>query len=75
MRAASEGFVRFLIFMALWFLLLAVSWPLALLILILAPVIYLVALPFRLAGVVIEALFALLRAVLLLPARILGYRA
>ena len=66
--------MRLLIFLALWFLLLAVSWPLALLILLLAPVVYLVAQPFRLAGLVIEALFALLRAVLLFPARILGYR-
>jgi hypothetical protein len=61
--SASEGFVRLLIFLALWFLLLVVSWPLALLILLLAPVVYLVA------------LFALLRAVLLCPARVLGYRA
>jgi hypothetical protein len=57
-----------------WFLLLAVAWPLAVLVLLLAPFIWLVALPFRLVGVVFEALFALLRALLFLPARILGYR-
>jgi hypothetical protein len=42
-----------------WFLLFAVAWPLAVLVLLLAPLIWLVALPFRLVGVVFEALFAL----------------
>ena len=66
--------MRFLILLVAWFLLLAVAWPLAVLVLLLAPFIWLVALPFRLVGVVFEALFALLRALLFLPARILGYR-
>ena len=66
--------MRFLILLVLWFLLLAVAWPLALLVLVLAPVLWLVALPFRLVGVVVGALFALLRALLFLPARILGHR-
>lgn len=56
----------------LWLLLLAVSWPLALLALVLWPLVWLVSLPFRLAGIVVGALFALLRAILLLPARLLG---
>ena len=56
----------------LWFLLLIVCWPLALLALILWPIVWLVSLPFRLVGITFEALFALLRAVLLLPARVLG---
>jgi len=50
-------------------------WPLALLALILWPLVWLVSLPFRLVGITFEALFALLKAVLLLPARVLGYRA
>ena len=66
--------MRFIIFLVAWFILLAMSWPLALFVLLLAPFIWLVALPFRLVGLVVEALFALVRAVLLLPARILGYR-
>ena len=56
----------------LWLLLLIVCWPLALLALILWPILWLVSLPFRLVGITFEALFALLRAVLLLPARVLG---
>jgi len=56
----------------LWLLLLVLCWPLALLALILWPVIWLVSLPFRLVGITFEAVFALLRAVLMLPARVLG---
>jgi hypothetical protein len=56
----------------LWLLLLVLCWPLALLALALWPVIWLVSLPFRLVGITFEAVFALLRAVLMLPARVLG---
>lgn len=49
-------------------------WPLALLALVLWPLIWLLTLPFRLLGVAVDAVFALLRAILLLPARVLGYR-
>ncbi|HTT55478.1 MAG TPA: hypothetical protein VMF63_00085 [Opitutaceae bacterium] len=56
----------------LWCLLLAVCWPLALLALVLAPFVWLVALPFRLVGVCVAATFALVRALLFLPARLLG---
>lgn len=55
-------------------LLLVLCWPLALLVLVLWPLIWLISLPFRLIGITFEALFALLRAILFLPARILGYR-
>ena len=55
----------------LWCLLLAVCWPLALLALVLAPLVWLVALPFRLLGVCVAATFALVRALLFLPARLL----
>lgn len=58
----------------LWLLLLVVCWPLALLALILYPVIWLVLLPFRLLGIAVEGVFELLRAILLLPARVLGGR-
>ena len=57
-----------------WCLLFVLSWPLALLALVLWPLVWLVCLPFRLVGIVFEALFAFLRAVLFLPARILGFR-
>lgn len=58
----------------LWLLLFIVCRPLALLALILWPIVWLVSLPFRLVGVTFEALFALLRAILILPARVLGYK-
>lgn len=58
----------------LWFLLLVVCWPIALLVLVLWPLIWLLSLPFRLVGLSFDAIFALLRAILFLPARILGYR-
>ena len=56
----------------LWLILLIVCWPLALLAVILYPVVWLVLLPFRLVGIAVEGVFALLRAVVTLPARVLG---
>jgi hypothetical protein len=55
-----------------WLILLVLCWPLALLALILWPLLWLISLPFRLIGITFEALFALLRAILLLPARVLA---
>ena len=57
-----------------WCILLALCWPLALLAVILAPLVWLVALPFRLVGICFAALFAFIKALLVLPARVLGYR-
>lgn len=57
-----------------WLCLLVVAWPLALLALVLFPLVWLIALPFRLVGVVVGAAFALLKSLLFLPARVLGYR-
>jgi hypothetical protein len=56
----------------LWCLLLVLCWPLALLALILAPLVWLVALPFRLLFAAIEATFTFIKAILFLPARLLG---
>jgi uncharacterized membrane protein YvlD (DUF360 family) len=56
----------------LWLLLLVVAWPLALLALFLWPVVWLLSLPFRLVGIAVEGLFELLRAIVMLPARVLG---
>lgn len=55
-----------------WLVLLVLCWPLALLALILWPIVWLISLPFRLIGITFDALFALLKAVLFLPARVLG---
>jgi hypothetical protein len=59
----------------LWMLLLAVCWPLALLALVAWPVVWLLLLPFRLLGIAVEGVFALLHAIVMLPARLLGGRA
>ena len=58
----------------LWVLLFLLCWPLALLALVLWPVVWLLSLPFRLLGVAVEGVFELLRALVLLPARLLGGR-
>ncbi len=58
----------------LWLLLLAVCWPLALLALVLWPVAWLLSLPFRLVGMAVAGVLELLRAVFLLPGRLLGAR-
>ncbi len=57
-----------------WCLLLVLCWPLALLALLLAPLVWLVALPFRIAGLCFGAMFSLVRTLLYLPARLLGPR-
>ncbi len=57
-----------------WCLLLVLCWPLALLALVLWPIVWLISLPFRLVGITFEAVFALLKSLLMLPARLLGSR-
>jgi len=57
-----------------WCVLFVLSWPLALLVLVLWPLIWLISLPFRLLGIAFEGVFSLLRAIVLLPARLLGHR-
>lgn len=55
----------------LWLVVLFLCWPLALLALVLYPIFWLLLLPFRLIGIGVEAVFDLLRAIVMLPARIL----
>ncbi len=57
-----------------WFILLVLCWPVALLALVLFPVVWLLSLPLRLVGITVGAAFALVRAILFLPARLLGAR-
>lgn len=59
----------------LWLLLFILCWPLAVLALVAYPLIWLLSLPFRLVGLTVSAVFEFLRALLLLPARLLGARA
>jgi hypothetical protein len=56
----------------LWLILLVLCWPLALLALLLYPIVWLLALPFRLVGITVSAVFDLLKAIITLPARLLG---
>jgi hypothetical protein len=56
----------------LWLLLLAVCWPLAVLALVLWPVVWLLSLPFRVLGFALQGLLEFLRALFMLPARLLG---
>ena len=66
--------MKALIGIVAWCLLFILCWPLALLALVLLPIIWLLALPFRLVGITFSAMFALLQAILFLPARLLGWR-
>lgn len=59
---------KFLLFL----ILLVLCWPLALLALVLYPLVWLFLLPFKLVGIAVEGVFELLRAIILLPARVLG---
>ncbi len=62
-----------LLFVA-WCILFVLCWPLALVALMLFPLVWLLSLPLRLVGLTVGAVFALLKAVLFLPARMLGHR-
>ena len=55
----------------LWLLLFILCWPLALFALIAYPFVWLLLLPFRLVGIAVTGVFEFLRAILLLPARLL----
>jgi hypothetical protein len=55
----------------LWLILLVLCWPLALLALVLYPFVWLLLLPFRLLGIAVEGVLALVKAVIFLPARLL----
>ena len=57
-----------------WCVLFVLCWPLALLVVVLYPLLWLLSLPFRAVAIALDGVFALLRAVLFLPARLLGQR-
>ena len=58
----------------LWLLLLVVCWPIALLALVLWPVVWLLTIPFRIVGIAVDGVLALVKAIVTLPARVLGAR-
>ena len=57
-----------------WCILLVLCWPLALVLLLCMPLIWLISLPLRLIGISVDALFAFIKALLFLPARLLGVK-
>lgn len=57
-----------------WCILLTLCWPLALVLLICAPLIWLIALPLRLVGITLDAVFVFIKALFFLPVRMLGAR-
>ncbi|TDT17474.1 hypothetical protein BDK89_3084 [Ilumatobacter fluminis] len=61
-----------LVSLVLWLILLVLAWPLALLALLVYPLAWLISLPFRLVGISVAGVFELLRAIVTLPARLLG---
>jgi len=58
----------------LWCMLFVICWPLALLALVLYPLIWLLLLPFRIVGIAVGGVLDLIRAIMFLPARVLGLR-
>jgi len=66
--------VKFVTFVVAWSILLVLCWPLALVVPATRSIGLVIALPFRLVGNCVGAVLALVRALLFLPARILGYR-
>lgn len=55
----------------LWCILLILCWPAALLALILYPIVWVLMIPFRLVGIAVEGVLQFIRAIIMLPARIL----
>jgi hypothetical protein len=66
--------MKLLLTLLLWTLLLVLCWPLAFLLLLLWPLLWLLSIPFRIFATVVEALLAFVKALLFLPARLLGFR-
>lgn len=66
--------MRLLLAFLLLCILFVLSWPVAVLALILFPFVWLLCLPLRLLGIAVGAVLALVKALLFLPARILGHR-
>jgi hypothetical protein len=70
-RASEAAMLKFL----LWLILFVLCWPLAVAALVLYPFVWLLLLPFRLMGIAVGGVFAFLRALVFLPARLLGMSA
>jgi len=67
--------MRVLAVLLLWAIVLVLAWPVALIVLVLWPILWLLSIPFRLIGALMDSILALVKAILMLPARLLGHRA
>ena len=66
--------MRILILLVLWCLLWVFAWPIALVVLVAMPLVLLIAIPFGILGMALAGMFALLQALFMAPARMVGYR-
>ena len=66
--------MKVLLIMILWALLLVLCAPLAILVLLLWPIIWLLSIPFKVIGIAMDALLSLVKTILFLPSRLLGYQ-
>jgi hypothetical protein len=66
--------MAFLLIVVAFAILFAISWPIALFMMVLIPFLWILSIPFRIVGVVLDALLAVIRQIQLIPARILGFR-
>lgn len=64
--------MKTLLLFTCWCILFVLAWPLALLVLVLTPIVWLISIPFRIVGAVFDGMIALVRSLFMLPARILG---
>ena len=66
--------MKLLLTLILWAMLLVLCWPIAVLVLLLWPIFWLLSIPFRTVRTLMDALLALVKSLLFLPARLLGYK-
>ena len=66
--------MKFLLILILWAILLVLCWPIAILIIIIWPILWLLSIPFSIVGSLMKGILAFVKAVLMLPAKILGYK-
>ena len=66
--------MSFVLVVLAWCVLFVLAWPLALMAMVFLPLLWLLSIPFRIFGALVEALLAFIRAIFFLPARILGHR-
>ena len=58
----------------LWCILFVICWPVAIIALVLYPLVWLMLLPFRILGIAVDGVLALVKGLIFLPARVLGVR-